>query len=252
MNKDRVAPSDWQKVAPDYASWPVAAVSSPLMRPGQSEQALIFKSDDERFHACLDAAIAEAAGQSDRPAWSSQYDFGSHPTPTAPRAGGWRESLKEVHRDRLGPGLRPFFDDLLIDSLEEVGAFEELMNRLVQVPSTECGPRVWLALETCGMTRLARLSHGWITIASFVRALDLWDEVMRLNWPASSHFPSQFTERVGVLASSDNNRSRLWLDRLKHAGESMAASPGQHPHAAVVTAERLRIETGTGVPGVKP
>ncbi len=68
---------------------------------------------------------------------------------------------------------------------------------------------------------------------------------MRLGWPKSSHFPSQFTARVAELSASDSHRHRLWLDRLKRAGDGMAAEPGRHPHA-VVEAQRTRAEAGSG------
>ena len=38
-------------------------------------------------------------------------------------------------------------------------------------------------------------------MSGFVQALDLWDDVMRLDWPTSSHFPAHFTERVGAAVS---------------------------------------------------
>ena len=43
--------------------------------------------------------------------------------------------------------------------------------------------------------------------ANFGQVLDLWDEVMRLNWPPSSHFPAHFSERVGTLALADGRRA---------------------------------------------
>ena len=80
-------------------------------------------------------------------------------SPGAGTVGGWQAVLLETRRDRLEPALRPFFDDLLIDALEEVGAFDELMTRLASVPRAERGPRVWQALgEVRTMARLARLS----------------------------------------------------------------------------------------------
>ena len=69
---------------------------------------------------------------------------------------------------------------------------------------------------------------------------------MRLNWPQSSHFPAHFSERVGALALADAHRSRLWLDRLRKAGEAMAAEPSRSPHAAVITAERQRTKARLG------
>lgn len=76
--------------------------------------------------------------------------------------------------------------------------------------------------------------------------LDLWDQVIRLNWPKTSHFPSHFSERVGTLALADSRRSRPWLDRLRKAGEPMAAEPSLSPHAEVIATEIARIKAQIG------
>jgi len=152
-----------------------------------------------------------------------------------------------VRRDRLDRRLRPVFDDLLIDALGEIGASDELQSRLAQVPPKECGPRVWLALETCAMDRLAPLAEDRAPGESFARALNLWEEVMRLSWPAGSRFPAQLTERVAALAASDASRRRgPWLDRLRRVGEALSSQPGRFPHAAVVAAEKARVEAQLG------
>ena len=76
------------------------------------------------------------------------------------------------------------------------------------------------------MTRPARVPLDGLTVPrGFVRASDLWDEVMRLSWPKSSHFPSQFTERVAELSASDSHRRRLWLDRLRAQAMTWPSSP---------------------------
>jgi hypothetical protein len=80
------------------------------------------------------------------------------------------------------------------------------------------------------------------TPGTFRQVLDLWDEVMRLDWPRSSHFPSHFSERVGTLALADARRSRLWLDRLSKADEALAGEPTRYPHAGVVAAEQARVK----------
>ena len=97
------------------------------------------------------------------------------------------------------------------------------------------------------MDRLARLDQERDPVESFARALDLWDEVMRLSWPQGSPFPAQFTERVAALAAADAYRRRgPWLDRLRRVGEALSSPPGRFPHAAVVAAERLRVEAQLG------
>jgi hypothetical protein len=224
-NSDRVLPSEWRKKALDYENWPVVEITVGV--PGSKQHALahVFDSEDDRFRWCLDASIQDLAGVP---------------------SDGWREALREIRRDRLGRGLRPRFDELLIDTLAEVGAIQELMARLAQVPPDERGPRVWQAIETCAIQRLARMSDDREITRAFIPVLDLWDQVMRLSWPKSSHFPSHFSERVGALALDDSRRSRLWHDRLRKTSEAMAAQPSLAPHAAVIAAEQARVRVQLG------
>ena len=120
------------------------------------------------------------------------------------------------------------------------------MARLVSIPSAERGDRVWEAIETCAMQRLARMSDDRRPSGTFGQVLDLWDEVIRLSWPPSSHFPAHFSERVGTLALADGRRSRPWLDRLQKADEALAAEPVKYPHATVIAVERTRIKAQLG------
>ena len=157
-NSGRIPPSDWRKMAPDYENWPVAEITA--RPPGRVEpaQGRVFDSEDDRFRWCLDASIGDLAGPPVR--WFDVEDR-RQPRCLGPRPSwpdGWRKVLMEIRRDRLDPRLRPFFDELLIDVLEEVGAVDELMARLAQIPPAERGPRVWQAIETGAMHRLARLS----------------------------------------------------------------------------------------------
>ena len=98
----------------------------------------MFDSEDDRFRWCLDASIGELAGL---PADRLAVRSGSSRSDRSPRSqdDDWRNSLAEIHRDRLDPGLRPFFDELLIDVARERGAIDELMARLVPIPAAERG-----------------------------------------------------------------------------------------------------------------
>ena len=185
------SPSDWRKTAPDDANWPVVEIASPGSKPRLPEQGPGSESDDERFRWCLDASIGALVG----PASSGR------PRPSPAGADDWLRVLRKIRRDRLTRGLRPFFDDLLIDALEEAGLVDELTTRLATDPADRACARVWQALESSAMARLARLSEQGGKMSGLVMALDLWDEVMRLDWPKSSHFPAHFTERVAALSS---------------------------------------------------
>jgi hypothetical protein len=228
----RVAPSDWQAIAPEYASWPVAEIAARSAGSVQTVGRRAFESEDEQFRWCLDAAIGELARPVSLAGTSTPRD--------------WRQVLREIHRDRLERELRPLLDDLLIDALGEVDAGEELTLRLGRIPPQECGSRVWQALETSGMARLARLALERDPTGGFRGALELWDQVIRLPWPQGSQFPEQFTERVAALVANDDRDRRIWLQRLRGAGERMAAEPGRYTHAAVVAAERARTESLLG------
>ena len=242
-NSGRMPASDWRRMAPAYENWPVAEITARVPVSNRPAQARVFDSEDDRFRWCLDASIADLVALPSAAVTSKTGD--STPAP-AIASDGWRNVLREIRRDRLGHGLRPLFDELLIDALDEVGAVEELMTRLAQVPHAERGPRVWQAIETGAMQRLARLSDDRDVSGGFDRVLDLWDQVMRLNWPTKSLFPAHFSERVGALAVADSRRSRLWLDRLRQAGEAMAVEPSLSPHAATIAAERSRVRAQLG------
>ena len=82
--------------------------------------------------------------------------------------------------------------------------------------------------------------------AGFLRALDLWDKVIRLNWPQNSRFPAHFSERVGVMALADTHRIRPWLDRLRQAGEAIGPDLSQNPHLSVIKAEQARAKAQLG------
>jgi hypothetical protein len=237
----RIMASEWRTIAPEYSDWSVTEITAPAAGPNRSAQPRVFALEDDRLRWCLDAAIGDLVGPSPRVSLpSSAISAGVHPSNLP--VDDWHAVLQEIRRDRLDPDLRPVLDDLLIDTLGEAGAFDELMMRLAQIPSNERGPRVWQAIETCGMAQLARLARQGATAAGFHRALDLWDRLIRLNWPKSSQFPAHFTERLAALAGVDEHRRQLWLDRLREAGDAMAAEPRRYPHATVLAAERARVE----------
>ena len=234
-------PGRLAKAAQADANWPVVEIASPGSKPRLPEQGPGSESDDARFRWCVDASIGGAVG----PASS-----GARPSPAG--ADDWLRVLRKIRRDRLTRGLRPFFDDLLIDALEEAGLVDELATRLATIPPTERAPRVWQALESSAMARLARLSEQGGKMSGLVMALDLWDDVMRLDWPKSSHFPAHFTERVSALSSYDAHGRRLWLDRLRCAGDAMVSDPRRQAHAEVIAAERTRLEAANHGPVANP
>lgn len=204
-------------------------------RIGIPSGAVSAASDETLLRWCQDAAIFELL---------SGFTSNDRGTKTAVSRPADRLSiLKQVRREHLEEGLRSVYDESLIDALRESGELDELQARLSRIPSDECGPRVWQAIENLAMIRLALLAQDRDPVRVLNRALDLWDGVMRLSWPAGSEFPTQLTERVSALVQADATR-RLgpWLDRLRKAGNELAARPGPIAHAGVIAEERVRVE----------
>jgi hypothetical protein len=231
--RDRLSPRDWQSLAAEYADWPVTEVAGSADERTPSRDRRELSTEDERLRWCLDAAIGELASSPRRvQAFSSSAAMAD-----------WRPVLRQLRRRELSARLRPVFDEFLIDALVQTAAFDELQSLLAQIPAPERGPRVWLALESCATIRLALLAHQTAPSEGFKKALDLWDEVFSLAWPAGSPFPAQFTGRLAALAAADApHRLAAWLDRLRRIGPALASHSGPVPHAAVVAAERARVE----------
>ena len=232
---DRLPPRDWWRITPSYENWPVVEVAASESRPGSDPKG----SDEALLRWCQDAAIGELVA-------SPPPDDRRSPLAVSRRL--HRLSvLKRIRREQLDRSLRPIYEDVLIDALRASGDLDELHGRLARIPPDECRPRVWQALETGTMARLARLAQNPDPARGFDRALALWDEAIRLSWPAGSEFPAHLTERVAALVQADaSNRLRSWFDRLRRAGDELAAEPRLRSHVAVVAAERARVEARIG------
>jgi hypothetical protein len=183
----RLRPEAWRTLDASYHRWPAEDVAVPAegAAAGDGE-----RRADRRLRWCREAAIAELA----------------RGAPGAPRrpAPDWRSALKPIPRAQLDPRLRPTYDDLMIDALSSSGDWDELHTRLSRIPSAERGPRVWAALETGAMFRLARAASEPSTERRLARIKGLRDEVNRVVWPAGSPFPAQFATRAAAaLRASD-------------------------------------------------
>jgi hypothetical protein len=244
----RLGPDRWTRIASESADWPVVAPgSSPLPVPAPAGAGSSAGPDDDLLTWCRDAAIIELTAMSPGDLRRPRAPRLSVPGAAESEGRGWLSVLKRIHRDRLDPRLRPILDDLLIDALSESGAFDEMQSLLARIPPDQRGLRVWLALEAGAAARLAWLAQDPETGRAFARALDLWDSVIRLSWPAGWRFPAQFTERVAAMAQADARRRLApWHDRLRRALDDLAAQPRSSPHTAALAAERTRVETQLG------
>ena len=226
---DRLRPDNWAKISASYASWPAEAIAVTMTKPGPAAE-----SSDSLLRWSLDAAIFDLVHETTKVAERPSHE-------------GRLAVLRRIRRDRLDRSRRPIFDDVLIDALSETGDWEEMHARLARIPDAECGPRVWQALEAETTARLAQAAMDRDPVRGFNRALEVWDSAIRLAWPARSDFPAQLTQRVAGLAQFDaSQRLKLWLDRLRLTGDELAAMTRPMPHAAVVAAERTRVESQLG------
>src|SRR5262249_2257042 len=161
--------------SPANTGWSVVevAVTSGSPSPGGAEF-----SANRWLEWCRDAAIVELVGKS--PA-------------------DWRSALRRIRRDQLDPRLRPACDQLLIDALSQAGEWDELHARLSRIPPAECRPRVWAALETAAVFRLARAARDPDRERGRARAREIQDDVTRLAWPPGWGFRGQPAPRVAPL-----------------------------------------------------
>ena len=146
-------------------------------------------------------------------------------------------TLLGIARDRLDPGLRPVYDDLLVDTLLHARRSTELIDRLMRIPAAERSPSLLRHLETAQTAALQRASSA----RNQRQAMALWADVIRS--PGSRDFASTFTQRVGRL--SDENPVRLtdWRDRLR---SSLRANPDP-ANIPIIQAELTRVVEKIGV-----
>jgi hypothetical protein len=202
---DRLSPRDWQETSGAYKDWPVAEV----IAGGPSPHSDPDLADDGLLRWCQDAAIGELVAS--RPA------AGRGDPPAEPRRLEWRSVLGRIRRDRLDPGLRPAYEDLLIDAMRESGAFDELQSRLARIPADERRPRVWQALESGAMSRLARLAKKG----------DSAPELRASPRSLGRGHPPLLAGRLGVPRAAHRTGLRAGPGRRLQPSDSLARSPPQ-------------------------
>ncbi len=232
---DRVSSREWRKMVKSYEDWPVVEVTASESRPATSTGGY----DETLLRWCLDAAIVELEA-------NLPVDDRS-PSLAGSRQPERLSVLKRIRRNQLERSLCPIYEDLLIDALRDSGELEELHLRLTRIPPDERRPVVWQAIENTAMARLSQMAQDRDPGRGFARALDLWDGMIRLSWPADPDFPAQLTERVSAMAEADAPRRLApWLNCLRKAGPELGARPGPSSLATVIAAERARVEAKLG------
>ena len=141
------------------------------------------------------------------------------------------ETLLGIARDRLGPALRPLYDDLLVDTLVHSNRPVELIDRLRRIPPAERSPALRRHLETAQTAALQRA----VSARNLRQAMSLWGDVIRA--PGSRDFARVFTDRVGRLADESASRLADWRARLNNA---LRADPDP-ANLPVIQAELRRV-----------
>jgi hypothetical protein len=240
-----MSPAHWQMITTEYATWPVLEIArhgtSPL--PARTDAGPNF--DDRLLAWCQDAAIA-ALTQRAPPAGPRMQSPDLASGPARQDAGSaridWLAVMRQVDRARLEPSDRAVHDELLLDAMSQTGDFDACYSLLARIPPDDLRPRAWLALETLAMARLAQLDLDADRARGFGKALVLWDDLIRLQWPERSDFPAHVTARMSSLARADaSRRLAAWCDRLERASAELATRPGTSSRAAAVAAAHARV-----------
>jgi hypothetical protein len=223
---NRLAPDSAQKAFPDQ-NLSTAMEITPTVRVLNPAA-----NASDRLQWCLTAAIAELCHPGT--SWKAPENAAQKAVKPPP----WRSILLSIDRQQLDPISRPILDELVIDSLLQSRSQDRLQTWLLRIPPDQRRPRVWMTLESLAMSRLATFA----STGQIAPALDLWEDLMRLPWPAHSEFPAQFTERLAAIVDADSLRNlEPYHQCLTRATRSFAAI-AEYPHAALVRNELQRVE----------
>jgi len=228
--QDRIAPRAGQIPTTIHGRWTALEITAkPRPLDGRADESA-------RLQWCLTAALGALCQGQDPPKLSNSTE--------RPRVdpADWRSILVKIDRGHIEMRLRPVLDELVTDTLMNVGDEKPLLEWLLSVPPAECGPRVRWAIETIAMSRLFCLA-GSRSIAS---AVDLWDELIRRPWPGPDYrvFLTQFTQRLGALVDADPQPAReLYRQRLVEAARFFSLNLDRYRLANLVNEELERLAT---------
>ena len=206
----RMSPEAWRKIGAGQATPPVVPIEP---EKGRVDHPPADASPAETVDWCLAAALLSLRGPShDEPSSAA-------PASLAPPVGlDLQKILASLDRNQLDPQRRAILDELMIDQSTAAGDSWPLLRWMLRIPPRHRSPRVWRAIETTAMSRLAEL----VRADDFDAALDFWSDQVVRPWPSGSEFPSHLTERFAAVADApparrfERYRNRLAdvLDRV--------------------------------------
>ncbi|MBV8487637.1 MAG: hypothetical protein JO161_05115, partial [Planctomycetaceae bacterium] len=226
----RMAPGQWptlrslNELSP---VWEISAQSAPLA-PAEDDAA--------RLQWCRNMALAGLCHD------ENTFEKTGSMSRDAAAAVDWTPILTTIDRRQLEPGLRPVWDELLIDRLLSTGEESRLLQWLLQIRPQECSPRVWQTIESLAMRRLGGPDAHW----SITFSLDLWEVLIRRPWLEDREFPAQLTERVSSLVSAAGGSARqMYCQRLEQLASELSATSIDDPRPGLLDAELRRLKAGS-------
>ena len=237
----RVSPGDWRKAAPEDANWPVVEIASPGRSRGCQSRALVpSRTTPGSAGASMPRSVRSSARR--RPS--------ARPAPAG--TGDWLRVLRKIRRDRLAHALRPFFDELLIDALEEAGHVDELATRLATIPPAERAPSRMAGSGNVGddAARSVIGTRGQdVGLRPGARSLGRRDAA-RLAQEFS--FSPHFTERVGALRSNERTAAGSGSAACARTGDALASGPRRQRTPRSSRPNETRVEAAGGGPVASP
>jgi hypothetical protein len=229
--RNRIAPAGWRAGTIEPTLRPVEVITANLPPLDPTANAAT------QLQGCLTAAMAVLC-QPD-PGQDGIIQAPIDPPDLRP----WQAALTAIDRQELERARRPVLDELVIDTLLSRGELSRVDDWLERVPPAECRPRLWDALESTVMSRLAEL----VRAQSVGPVLDLWERTIRRPWPSGSAFPSQLTDRLTRVVDSDPDRYReAFRRRVTEAAAARDFAADQSPYAAIIKSELARMNARDG------
>ncbi len=229
----RMDPEAWDEIDGGQATPPTTMIEPGPRRATDADAA-------DTVARCLDVVLLSLRGPS-----HEERPTSDAPASLAPPDGlDLRKLLDSVDRNRLDPRRRAILDELTIDQSTTAGDSWPLLQRLLRIPPLDRSPRVWRAVETTAMSRLAELARA----DDFDAALDFWSDQVLRPWPPGSVFPSHLTQRFAAVADTSPVRLRRYRNRLADALNLASTRVPAAPQTSVLADELKRVDAAMKTP----